>query len=68
VENQAIDRTHRIGQGKNVFAYRLICRNSVEEKILNLQSKKKKIASDIITTDEGLMQKLTQEDISQLFG
>jgi superfamily II DNA or RNA helicase len=67
VENQAIDRTHRIGQSKNVFAYRMICKNTVEEKILNLQAKKTKIAQDIITTDEGIMKKLTEKDIKELF-
>jgi SNF2 family DNA or RNA helicase len=67
VENQAIDRTHRIGQGKKVFAYRMICKNTVEEKILNLQAKKKKIAADIISTDESLVKKLTVKDIKELF-
>ena len=67
VENQAIDRTHRIGQGKKVFAYRMICKNTVEEKILNLQVKKKKIAADIITTDESIAKKLTVKDIKELF-
>jgi superfamily II DNA or RNA helicase len=67
VENQAIDRTHRIGQSKNVFAYRMICKNTVEEKILNLQAKKTKIAQDIITTDERIMKNLTEKDIRELF-
>jgi non-specific serine/threonine protein kinase len=67
VENQAIDRTHRIGQSKNVFAYRMICKNTVEEKILNLQAKKIKIAKDIITTDESIIKKLTEKDIKELF-
>ncbi len=68
VENQAIDRTHRIGQGKKVFAYRMICKNTIEEKILNLQAKKKKIASDIISADESIVKKLTLRDIKELFG
>ena len=67
VENQAIDRTHRIGQGKNVFAYRMICKDTVEEKILKLQERKKKIAKDIISTDESLVKKLTENDIRELF-
>jgi SNF2 family DNA or RNA helicase len=58
VENQAIDRCHRIGQDKKVFAYRMICSNTVEEKILDLQNKKKKIAGDIIQTDESILKKL----------
>jgi len=68
VENQAIDRCYRIGQDKKVFAYRMICKNTVEEKIMNLQQKKKKIASDIIQTDENIMKTLTTEDIQELFG
>lgn len=68
VENQAIDRCYRIGQEKKVFAYRMICKNTVEEKILDLQAKKKKIASDIIQTDENIMKSLTVNDIKDLFG
>lgn len=67
VENQAIDRCHRIGQDKKVFAYRMICKNTVEEKILSLQSKKKKIAGDIIQSDESILQKLNEKDIQELF-
>ncbi|MFH1004308.1 MAG: SNF2-related protein [Bacteroidota bacterium] len=67
VENQAIDRCHRIGQNKKVIAYRMICKNTVEEKILNLQAKKKQIASDIIQTDESFMKAITKSDIEQLF-
>jgi len=67
VEEQAIDRCYRIGQDKKVFAYRMICKNTVEEKILNLQKKKKKIASDIIQTDENMMKTITPDDIRDLF-
>jgi SNF2 family DNA or RNA helicase len=67
VENQAIDRCYRIGQDKKVFAYRMICKNTVEEKILLLQNKKKKIAGDIIQTDENIMKKLNVKDIKELF-
>lgn len=67
VENQAIDRCHRIGQDKKVFAYRMICKDTVEEKILDLQNKKKKIAGDIIQTDENIMKKLDMDDINELF-
>jgi SNF2 family DNA or RNA helicase len=67
VENQAIDRCHRIGQDKKVFAYRMICKNTVEEKIMTLQQKKKKIAGDIIQTDESILKKLSKNDINQLF-
>lgn len=68
VENQAIDRCYRIGQDKKVFAYRMICKDTVEEKIMVLQSKKKKIAGDIIQTDENIMKSLTTGDIKELFG
>lgn len=67
VEQQAIDRTHRIGQTKKVFAYKMICKDTVEEKILQLQEKKKDIAKDLISTEQGLIKKLTQDDIVGLF-
>ncbi len=67
VENQAIDRCYRIGQDKKVFAYRMICKDTVEEKILNLQNKKKKIAGDIVQTDENIMKTLEANDIRDLF-
>ena len=67
VENQAIDRTHRIGQDKHIIAYRMICKDTIEEKIMKLQAKKMKIAQDIINTDEGFMKKLNREDIMELF-
>jgi SNF2 family DNA or RNA helicase len=67
VEEQAIDRCYRIGQDKKVFAYRMICKNTIEEKIIQLQTKKKKIASDIIQTDENLMKTLKPSDIRELF-
>ncbi|MDA3893741.1 MAG: DEAD/DEAH box helicase [Salinivirgaceae bacterium] len=68
VENQAIDRCYRIGQDKKVFAYRMICKNTVEEKIVKLQNRKKKIAGDIIQTDENIMKNLSSDDIKDLFG
>ncbi|WP_066627252.1 DEAD/DEAH box helicase [Labilibacter marinus] len=67
VENQAIDRCYRIGQDKKVFAYRMICKDTVEEKILQLQSKKKKIAGDIVQTDENIMKTIQADDIKELF-
>ena len=67
VEMQAVDRTHRLGQDKQVFAYRLIARNSVEEKILQLQERKKALVADLITTDSGMFKSLTKEDIETLF-
>ena len=67
VENQAIDRCYRIGQDKKVFAYRMICKNTVEEKILKLQEKKTKIANDIVQTDENVMKNIGIDDIQDLF-
>ncbi len=66
VEAQAIDRAHRIGQTKTVFAYRLIAKNTVEEKILQLQSWKKDLAESIITADNSLLKNLTAEDLELL--
>ncbi|WP_417939555.1 SNF2-related protein [Flavobacterium sp. RS13.1] len=52
VENQAIDRCYRIGQKQKVMAYRMICKDTIEEKIALLQGKKKAVATSIITVDE----------------
>lgn len=51
-ENQAIDRSYRIGQTKHVVAVRMVCSNTIEEKILNLQKKKSKLAQGLIKTEE----------------
>ena len=66
VEAQAIDRAHRIGQTRRVFAYRLICRDTVEEKILELQQKKRDLADAIISADNSLIRSLTAEDLQLL--
>jgi non-specific serine/threonine protein kinase len=67
VEQQAIDRTHRIGQTKNIFAYRMICKDTIEDKILQLQEKKKALAKDIISDDTTFVKTLTREDVEYLF-
>jgi superfamily II DNA or RNA helicase len=67
VEQQAIDRTHRIGQTKNIFAYRMICTDTVEDKILKLQERKRNLAREVITDDEGFVKTLTKEDVEYLF-
>jgi superfamily II DNA or RNA helicase len=67
VEAQAIDRTHRIGQKNPVFAYRFICKDSVEEKIRDLQIAKKNLAESVLSTEETIMQKLSVDDIQMLF-
>ena len=67
VEQQAIDRTHRIGQTQNIFAYRLICTNTVEDKILQLQERKRALANELISDDASFVKSLTKEDIEYLF-
>jgi intein/homing endonuclease len=66
VESQAIDRAHRIGQTRQVFAYRIIARDTVEEKVLALQSTKRDLADAIINADNGLIRNLTKEDLELL--
>jgi non-specific serine/threonine protein kinase len=67
VEQQAIDRTHRIGQTKNIFAYRMICKDTVEEKIMLLKEKKNSLVKDIISKDQHMIKQLTRDDVSYLF-
>ncbi len=66
VEAQATDRAHRIGQTRVVTAYKLIARDTVEEKILNLQKRKRELASAMLETEEPLMTGLTTDDLAEL--
>jgi superfamily II DNA or RNA helicase len=66
VEAQAIDRAHRIGQTRQVFAYRLIARDTVEEKVLELQRTKRDLADGIVTGNNSLIKTLTREDLQLL--
>jgi superfamily II DNA or RNA helicase len=62
-ENQAVDRTHRIGQENRVFAYRIIARDTIEEKMLLLQQQKAELASAILSSDSEAMKALSEEDL-----
>ena len=67
-ENQATDRAYRIGQKNNVQVYKLITKNSIEEKIYELQERKAKLADDMLNTNVTFVNKLSKEDIMELFG
>jgi non-specific serine/threonine protein kinase len=64
---QASDRTHRIGKDKPVFVYKLITRDSVEEKIVRLQERKKSLVEQLITTESSFFKDLSVEDVKALF-
>lgn len=66
VETQAIDRAHRVGQTKQVFAYRLICQDTVEEKIAELQKKKRNLADAILEESNNVLKELSTEDLELL--
>ncbi len=66
VEAQAIDRAHRIGQTRPVFAFRLIARDTVEEKVLELQATKRQLADAVVRADRSLIRDLRREDLELL--
>ena len=66
-ENQATDRTYRIGQKRNVQVYKLITKNSIEEKIYELQQKKAKLVDNMLSTNETFISKLSKDEIMNLF-
>lgn len=66
-EAQAIDRCYRIGQDKHVMAYRMICKDSIEEKILDMQAGKRELAGSLIQTDGNVLKALNKEDLLKLF-
>ncbi len=68
IEAQAVDRAHRIGQTQQVYTYKFISKGTVEEKILKLQDRKKKLAEDLISIEENFVKSLSREDIMELLG
>lgn len=67
-ENQAIDRTHRIGQDKTVFSYKLITKGTIEEKILQLQELKRELFDALITSDGASLKSLDEQDVEFMLG
>jgi SNF2 family DNA or RNA helicase len=67
-QNQATDRAHRIGQKNSVQVYKLIAKDTIEEKIIKLQSDKLKLANSVISEGDGIISKMTTEEIMELFG
>ena len=66
-ENQATDRTHRIGQKKSVQVYKLITKNSIEERIYELQQRKADLVDKMLSTQTTFISQLSKEDIMNLF-
>ncbi|CRH48356.1 SNF2 family helicase [Chlamydia trachomatis] len=66
VENQATDRVHRIGQSRSVSSYKLVTLNTIEEKILSLQNRKKGLVKKVINSDDEVVSKLTWEEVLEL--
>lgn len=62
-EAQAIDRCYRIGQDKHVMAYKVICKDTLEERILDMQQRKKRLADELIPTDEGVLKTMDKDEI-----
>lgn len=67
VEMQAADRVHRIGQNRPVFIYKYIIRETVEEKIVELQARKKNLVDQLISAEGSIFKSLTKDDINNLF-
>ena len=67
VEDQATDRAYRIGQTKKVFVYRLITKNTVEEKIQKLKTVKRNLVDSVISVDRNIVKSLTMDDIREIF-
>ena len=68
VENQAVDRAYRLGQDRTVFSYKLILKDTIEEKILQLQESKIKLLDNLISEDSTTLKTLTEKDIEFILG
>jgi hypothetical protein len=68
VENQAIDRSHRIGQTQNVTAIRLISPDTIEEKMIKMQESKRALTNHLIHADSGFFRFLSKEDLLEMLG
>ena len=66
-EAQAIDRCYRIGQDKHVMAYRMVCKDSIEERIIQMQDGKKALAESLVQTDNSVLKSLNKEQLLKLF-
>ena len=66
VEAQAIDRVHRIGQSRPVTAYRLVAEDTVEERVIELQGKKRDLAEAILSEDNAMLRDLSRADLERL--
>ena len=67
VEDQATDRAYRIGQTKKVFVYRLITKNTVEEKIQKIKGRKRDLVDSVVSIDRNITKSLTMEDLRDIF-
>ena len=65
-QDQATDRAHRIGQERNVEVIKLICENSIEERVVEMQNKKKELAEKLISENDSSITSMTLDDISYL--
>lgn len=68
VENQAVDRAYRLGQDRTVFSYKIILKDSIEEKILKLQETKNKLVENLISEEGTAAKVLSEDDIEFLLG
>lgn len=68
VQNQATDRAHRIGQNKKVTVYKMVVKNTIEEKIIKLQESKRDLADSIISGDNVGMGSMSREELMELLG